>query len=114
VGAVVVLAIEHPLLEGVDVTVKVDEVPSATKLTLTDPAPALATVGVASADDGVTAVEPFTETTDVIPLPLGVTLNWYGVPDVNPTTVQLSEVPAVAGVVAETAHVKLPVVELTV
>jgi hypothetical protein len=114
VGAVVVLATEHPLLEGVDVTVKVDEVPSAVKLTVTDPAPALATVGVASADDGVTELEAFAETIDVIPLPLGVTLNVYPVPDVNPTTVQLSEVAAAAGVVAEVAHVKPPGVELTV
>jgi hypothetical protein len=76
VGAVVVLATEHPLLVGLDVTVKVDDVPSATKLTLTEPAPAFATVGVAIADEGVTDTEGVVVTVEVIPLPLGVTLNW--------------------------------------
>ena len=104
VGAVEVLATEHPLLDGDDVTVNVDEVPSAVKLTVTDPAPALATVGVASAFEGVTEVEAAAVTVEVIPLPLGVTLNWYPVPAVKPVTVQLSLVPAAAAVAALFEH----------
>ena len=104
VGAVVVLATEHPLLDGLEVTVNVEEVPSAVKLTVTEPAPALATVGVASAFEGVTELEAAEVTVEVIPLPLGVTLNVYAVPAVKPVTVQLSLVPAAAAEVAEFEH----------
>ena len=97
---------------GDEVTVYVEATPSATKLTLTAPAPALATVGVASAPVGVTAVEAGDDVVDVVEFPVGFTVKVYGVPVVNPPTVQLC-VP-VGAVVDETEQVNPPGDEVTV
>ena len=76
---------------GVEEAVNVEETPSATKLTATLPEPATATVGVAKAVEAAGVNErEFAETATVSPPPLGVTVNWYGVPAVSPVTVHVS------------------------
>jgi hypothetical protein len=111
VGAVVVLATRHVSEVGVDVTVYVEATPSATKLTVTAFAPALATVGVPSAPVGVTAVEAGDDTVDVVPPPVGATVKVTEAPVVKPETVQLCL--PVGAVVFETEQVKLPVLAVT-
>jgi hypothetical protein len=109
-GGVVVFTTTHDPL-GEPVIVYRVAVPSAVKLTLIAPEPALLTVGLGKALVAVTAVER-PEAVEVVPLPLAATENWYGVPLVRPDTVQLCE-PVGAVVVFATRQVKPPGDEVT-
>ena len=105
-----------PVVVDAELTVYVEATPSATNETATAPVPANATVGVANAVvPGVIAVD-LPEMVDEPP-PLGVTVNSYCVPFVNPVTVQLCDpVGAVSAATVQpsTAVVKAePMYELT-
>jgi hypothetical protein len=74
VGGVEVFATVQVNEPGVEVTVYSVDRPSAVKVTLTAPAPAFATVGAATAAEGVNDAEAG-EAVAVVEPPLGVTTN---------------------------------------
>ena len=108
VGTVVVFATTHEKLPEVAFTVYVVAEPSAVKVIFCDPDPAFATVGVASAPDGVTSGLDASEITDASLPPEAVTLKAYPVPFVSPVTVQLCVVFA-AGVPVTVQNCEPPV-----
>lgn len=71
-------------------------VPSAVNVTLTEPGPAFATVGVAILVPGVSEAADSGDVILVSPLPLGVTLNLYAVPELSPVIVQFCETAEIA------------------
>ena len=107
VGGVVVLMMKQLPPAGELVTVYRVAVPSATKLTLMAPVPALPVVGVAKELDATTAVED-AEIVEVEEPRFGTTVNVYDVPLVSPEIVQLCA-PVGAVVVFETWQVPVGV-----